>query len=364
MIRTILRQTIGVLLVLAVVVPGEAVAAGRDEALDLAGTIRELGYSQEAFQIEQLVGGMSDSELQLLQDLGFSGINASLKDYVALKKVVDEAERLPVQPPLSDQNASPRTVLSDYDLSSFPDPVYPPQDALCLNPVGTVSSAQLKVGLKATFFALREALTAAEGIQRAAMPACNIIVIAIGVGGNAASACVISAVAMSVADGLLVIAEVFVENLIFCDEQVHFAESEASAQRGEHITHQLETHDLEIGEQLATHDVEVQAKLQDAIARATSIEGKIDLGLKTQLEVAMDRKASRRPSIFYEDRLDELCDLAQEAIDDLPPAYDLAERAQIMVSDGKQFKVTDPKRAADHCVAGFNMATTGSKNLQ
>jgi hypothetical protein len=117
-----------------------------------------------------------------------------------------------------------------------------------------------------------------------------------------------------------------------------------------------------MGERLATHDEEVQAKLQQAIARAASIESKVDLGLKTQLEVAMDRKATRRPAVFYKERLDELCDLAQEAIDDLPPAYAPSALAQKMVSDGKQFKVTDPKRAADRCVAGFNLATTGSSN--
>jgi hypothetical protein len=72
----------------------------------------------------------------------------------------------------------------------------------------------------------------------------------------------------------------------------------------------------------------------------------------------------RRPSIFYEDRLDELCDLAQEAIDDLPPEYVLATTAQTLVNDGKAFKNTDPKRAADECIRGYSMATTGSSTLQ
>jgi hypothetical protein len=361
--RRIVRRTLGTGLVLAlaataaVTAPGTAIASGRDDVMDLADTMRDLGYGEQAWQVEQMVVGMSDSDLKLLDDLGFGGINAKLEEYISLKKQVDALERVPIEP-------NQRAVLEDFDLSQFPQPVYPPQDAVCLNPEGEVSSAQLKVGLKATVFALREALTALDGIQRAAMPACNIIVIAIGIGGNAASACVVSAIALSVADGVLVIAEIFIENLIFCDEQVHFAESEAAEKRTEFIAHQLELHDLELGEQIATHDVEMQAKLNDAIARATSIEGKVDLSMKTQLELAMDRKASRRPSVFYEDRLDELCNLAQEAINDLPVVYELSSRAQTLVSNGIQFKVTDPKRAADQCIAGFNLATTGSSVLQ
>ncbi|HXC53066.1 MAG TPA: hypothetical protein VN634_19420 [Candidatus Limnocylindrales bacterium] len=360
MIRKVLRRTTGMFLltlaVLAVALPQAAVASDRDETLELADTIRDLGYSGEAAQIEQLVAGMSDSELQLLGDAGFFQISSKLKAYQVAKERADALEFISVEP----QGASQRAILSDYDLSTFPAAVYPPQDSTCVNAVGTVSTAAVKVGLKATVFTLREALTAADGAQRAAMAGCNIIVIAIGIGGNAASACVVSAIVLSVADAALSVGEIFIDNLIFCDEQVHFAESEASAVRAEYLSHQLELHDLELGEQIATHDVEVQAKVQQAIARAASIEGKIDLGLKTQLEVAMDRKTVTRPSIFYEDRLDELCDLAQEAIDDLPATYILATRAQTLVNDGMAFKITDPKRAADECIRGFSMATTKS----
>ena len=358
-LRPGLQRAIALLLVSAVLLPAVAIAAQREDAIDMANTMRGLGYAEQASQVEQLVVGMSDSELQLLDDLNFSEVGAKLKAYLDAKQELDVAEAF-VQPP----SVGPRSVLSDFDLTTFPPPIYPPQSSTCLNPVGVTSSAQLKVGLKATVFALREALTAADGVQRAAMPACNIIIIAIGIGGNAASACIISGIALGVADGVLAVAENIVDNLIFCDEQVHFAESAASTKRIEHVSHQLETHHVEITEQLATHDVEVQAKLRQAIARATSIERKIDLGLKTQLEVAMDRKMVKRPSIFYEERLEELCDLAQEAIDDLPPGYVLATRAQGLVNIGMQLKATDPKRAADECTRGFSMATTGSTEIQ
>jgi hypothetical protein len=281
-----------------------------------------------------------------------------------MKRAIDAAEPMSIDSPASaGLNASPRALLEDYDLVNFPQPNYP-SGSPCITPVGVTTSAAIKVGFKATLFALREALTAADGLQRAAIHGCNITIIAIGVGGNAASACIISGVAIGVIDAVLSSAETIVDTVIFCDQQIHFAESEASEKRMEFVSHQLEMHDLEMGERIATHDDEVQIKLQDAITRAGRIEGKIDLALKTQLEVAMDRRATRRPSIFYEDRLDELCDLAQEAIDDLPPVYVLATNAQKYVNDGKAFKVTDPKRAADECVRGYAAATSNSFELQ
>jgi hypothetical protein len=249
-------------------------------------------------------------------------------------------------------------------LSTFPAANYPPQNSTCPNDVGTVNTAAVKVGLKATFFALREALTAAEGVQRAALPACNAIVIAIGIGGNGASACVVSAVALSVADGLLVGAENVVDNLIFCDIQVHFAESAASDKRGQYLAHQLEAHDLDLAAQLTTHDNQMQAKLGEAIAKAAALENKLDLALKTQMELAMDRKSKSYPPVLYQDRLGELCDDAQEAITELPSQYLLEPTAPTYASDGKQFEVTDPKRAASYCVRGYQLATRSSNTLK
>jgi hypothetical protein len=246
---------------------------------------------------------------------------------------------------------------------NFPQPDYP-DGSPCITPVGETTSASVKVGFKATLFALREALTAADGLQRAAIHGCNITIIAIGVGGNAASACIISGLAIGVIDAILSSAEVIVDTVIFCDDQIHFAESEASEERTEFLSHQLELHDLEMGERVDTHDNQVQAKLLNAIARAAGIEAKIDLAMKTQLEVAMDRRATRRPTIFYEDRLDELCDLAQEAIDDLPAVYVLSTNAQKFVDDGKAFTRTNPKRAADECIRGYTAATNQSSELQ
>lgn len=369
MMRTILRQAITMLVVLALVTPGVALGAGRDDALQMAATMKNLGYADEAWQVEQLVGGMSDSQLQLFTDLGFSEISAKFEDYLDMKKTLDEAGYSGLEPPVfaADAEANSRAVLPGFDPTTFPDAAYPDDPFYCFyyaSEVGVVAPAQVKVALKGTIFALREVLTAADGVQRAAMPACNAIVIAIGGGGNAAGVCTISAIALSVADAALDLAEVYIDDMIFCDEQVHFEQSAGSLTRLEYTSHQVEIHDLEIGEQLALHDDEVQVKLRDTIARAIRIESKMDLGLKTQLEVSMDRKYNTRPSVSYEERLDELCDLAQEAIDELPSAYVLAKHAQRSVDHGLQFKTTDPKRAASECVRGFTLATSGSVELQ
>jgi hypothetical protein len=356
----------GALFAAALVMPGVAVASDREDILEMAAMMRELGYNSEATQIEQVTAGLSDSELELLGDLGFAGINAKMKEYMEIQRAIDAAEPMSIESPPSDSgqgSASPRALLEDFDLVNFPQPDYP-SGSPCITPVGETTSASVKVGFKATLFALREALTAADGLQRAAIHGCNITVIAIGAGGNAASACIISGVAIGVIDAVLSAAEIIVDTVIFCDEQVHFAESEASEERTEFLSHQLELHDLEMGERIATHDNEVQAKLVDAIARAGRIEDKINLGMKTQLEVAMDRRTARRPSIFYEERLDELCGYAQEAIDELPGVYVLSDLAQEYVNDGVAFKVTDPKRAADECIRGYSLATTGSFELQ
>src|SRR5437868_13917511 len=129
--------------------------------MDLADTIRALGYPDQAWQIEQVVVGLSDSELELLDHMDLGVVNEKLEDYIAMKKQVDAMERLPI--------TSSNRSLQDFDLVNFPQPDYPPQDATCVNPPGQTSTAAVKVGLKATVFALREALTVAEGVIRAAM---------------------------------------------------------------------------------------------------------------------------------------------------------------------------------------------------
>ena len=79
----------------------------------------------------------------------------------------------------------------------------------------------------------------------------------------------------------------------------------------------------------------------------------------------MDRRGGRsRPSVFYEERLDELCGYAQEAIDGLPAVYLVTSRAQELVDEGNALKLTDPKLAADTCVQGFLAATVNSATLQ
>ena len=102
MMRTMLRRTIGMLVVLAVVMPvlpQLAIASGRDEAMDLADTIRALGYPDQAWQIEQVVVGLSDSELELLDHMDLGVVNEKLEDYIAMKKQVDAMERLPITRP-------------------------------------------------------------------------------------------------------------------------------------------------------------------------------------------------------------------------------------------------------------------------
>src|SRR5437868_12995745 len=111
MMRTMLRRTIGMLVVLAVVMPvlpQLAIASGRDEAMDLADTIRALGYPDQAWQIEQVVVGLSDSELELLDHMDLGVVNEKLEDYIAMKKQVDAMERLPI--------TSSNRSLQDFDL--------------------------------------------------------------------------------------------------------------------------------------------------------------------------------------------------------------------------------------------------------
>jgi hypothetical protein len=211
----------------------------------------------------------------------------------------------------------------------------------------------------------RVAFEAANDFLKGLFWACETVVVAIGIGGNPQTvACAAAEIALAIANTALNIAEEALDIVNFCDGAIQFTDNRTTLERTEHIHGDLEATRADILARLDQHDTEIKAILAMVLAQLTVIENKVDLGLKSQAEIAMHTKHRTRPSVFYEERLDEICGYAQEAIDDLPVVYLAASAAQGILDKAVQFKVTDPKRAADECIRAFLQATVRSDAIQ
>jgi hypothetical protein len=352
------------MMVMAMAVPLSASAAPIDDARALIDAIQATGDSDRAWQMTQLVNSMSSAELQAFSDVGIAKI-AELMDQqrAAIERAREAGYRPPeiLDPVDSEPAGHPRNHVDEYPV--FTD--YTPDNVSCPN---SPAQTQLNtiVDIRTTLVAAGIAYKLAKAIYDSTDPACHQLVVAIGVGSNPGTAvCIGLGIAETVVRVLFDVAHKSLELIDFCDDEVDYAKIRATFHGLEYIHDQLETHDTDMKTQLGIHDVEAQALVDQLITRLTRIEGKVDLLLKSQLEIAMDRRGGRsRPSVFYEERLDELCDYAQEAVNELPLVYLVAPQAQQMIVEGNSLKLTDPKLAADTCVRAFVRATSHSARLQ
>ena len=369
MMTTILQRCAAILVVMTIVVPGTASAAPIDDARALIGAIAAAGDSQRAWQLTQVVDSMSDSDLEAFANSGIRQLTDLINQQ---RDAIDQARALGYTVPdglteLSENGPSePRSGDSRSHNPAYPVfTEYTPDSLSCPNSPGQTALTTI-VGLRSTVVLAQAAYKIAKALYDDTDPVCHQLVVAIGIGSNPGTAvCIGLGIAETVVHVLFDIAQKSLELIDFCDEEVDYAKIRATFYGLEFIHNQLEDHDVAMKLQLATHDVETQALLDALLVRLARIEGKVDLLMKSQMEIAMDRKGGRsRPSVFYEERLDELCDYAQEAVDQLPGVYLVARRAQELVMQGVALKLTDPKLAADTCVEGFVRATNHSAVLQ
>ncbi|HXC53065.1 MAG TPA: hypothetical protein VN634_19415 [Candidatus Limnocylindrales bacterium] len=356
--RTILqRWTVG-MVVMAMAVAGPAAAAPVDDARALINAIVATGDTERAWQLTQVVDSMSEAELETFANSGIRELTGLMNQQrEAIEAARDIGFRLPAEPP------SPVVRNHNDDFPLFTD--YTPDSTSCPNSPDQTSIGTI-VAIRSTLVGAQAAYKIAKALYDDTNPVCHQLVVAIGVGSNPQTAvCIGLGIAETVVHVAFDVTAKALELIDFCDDEVDYAKIRATFHDLEFIHNQLTTHDTDEKLQVTTHDDEEQALLDDLLARLARIEGKLDLLMKSQLEIAMDRRGGRsRPSVFYEDRLDELCGYAQEAVDDLPDVYLVADQCQGLINEGLSLKLTDPKLAADTCVAAFVRATAGSSTLQ
>ncbi len=361
--RSNLMRIVTMLLAVVLVAPSVANAGPRDDAQDLADAIRTFGYPAEAAEIEALVAGMSDGEVQTLADTGIRGITAGLYEFLDAEEVAVSlgAPMATERPSLSGQSSG---VVRMQDRSTgLPVGDYP--DTLSCPTSPTRSNFQTVFALHTAFVVAKDVAKIAQHALEAGKYGCLTVVVGIGVGGNPQTPiCIALQIAFAIVDVALEVAFDAIDLVDRCDGGIDAAEIEGAYERLDHLHTDLGTHDTDIKDDILVHDTDIKALLADIITRLARMEGTLDLIKKSQAEIAMNRRLKIRPSVFYEERLDEICDLAQEAVDDLPVVYLIAGKAQNLVDDGMAFKITDPKRAADECIKAHELATKRSQTLQ
>ena len=363
--KTMRGRLTTIMVVMAVAVSGSAGAAPIDDARALIKAIGSTGDSDRTWQLTQVVESMSESELQTFSESGIRVITDLINQQQAAIRSARVFGYVPPAEIVANASAAAtretRNHVDEYPV--FTD--YTPDSVSCPNSPDQTQLSTI-VALRATLVGAQAAYKIAKGFYEGTNPVCHQLVVAIGVGSNPQTAvCIglgIAETAVHVAFDIVAKALELVE---FCDDEVDYAKIRATFHALDYVHEQLTDHDTEMKAQLTTHDVEEQALIDELIARLTRIETKVDLLLKSQLEIAMDRKGGRsRPSVFYEDRLDELCNIAQEAVNHLPAVYMLTHDTQELITEAQGLKLANPKLAADRCVQAFVRATSGSSTLQ
>jgi hypothetical protein len=364
--RTVSTRLTAIMVVLAIAVSRAASAAPIDDARALIDAIAASGDSERTWQLTQLVDSMSDSELDTFANSGIRELTDLINRQQAAIKAARAFGYLPPPGAVADGSTSLSAQVTKNHNDEYPVFTdYTPDSVSCPNSPDQTELSTI-VALHASLVGAQAAYKIAKGIYEGASPVCHQLVVAIGVGSNPQTAvCIGLGIAETAVHVAFDVVAKALELVDFCDQEVDYAKIRATFHGLEFVHDQLTTHDLEMKSQLTTHDTEVQALIDELIARLTRVETKVDLLLKSQLEIAMDRKGGRsRPSVFYEDRLDELCNVAQEAINQLPAVYLLTHDTQELVTQAQTLKLTNPKLAADRCVQAFVRATSGSSTLQ
>jgi len=348
-------RTKALILVIALAVPSAAQAGPKDAVYALAAAARSLGDESRAAELEALTAAMSDEDAQRLVDAGIAQVTELFRQ-LAQQRAAAEKQGVPSQ-------SRQQLMRGQTNSAGLPEGEYPDPAKCFTSPDGSNFDA-----LFITFTTVktaRVAFEAANDFLKGLFWACETVVVAIGIGGNPQTvACAVAEVALAIANTALNVAEETLDIVNFCDGAIQFVDGHTTLERTEHIHDDLEAARVEILARLDTHDTDIKALLAMIMAQLTVIENKVDLGLKSQAEIAMHTKHRNRPSVFYEERLDEICGYAQEAIDDLPVVYLASASAQAILDKAVQLKVTDPKRAADECIRAFLQATWRTTAIQ
>ena len=246
----------------------------------------------------------------------------------------------------------------------------------------------LRAALQLSFSALQ--------VARDAFPVCDTVAgqaylaggFGVCAGGNGASACMPLAITVTVLQAAFTIARSELnyeiaeqESTDYLDDLIDSAEIELVAERTGYLNGQLialddnlvaydgrvraqlALHDEEMKQRLETHDVEIQQRLEahDLAIKAwlRRIQDKANLALKTQMENMLTSNGGARSGVAYLERLQEVCNLASEAISDSTAAgYKVSPKAHELLADGLAQIGTDPKRAHDDCRSAFQLAAT------
>ncbi|HEY2773817.1 MAG TPA: hypothetical protein VGK20_07170 [Candidatus Binatia bacterium] len=362
MMTTILRRSAALTALLLMAAAGAALAAPIDDANALIAAISATGDSDRAWQLTQVVNSMSDSDLQAFSNAGINQLTDLINQQrEAIAGLQAAGYQVPTGDAVEPSTSVPRSATDGYPVFTS----YTPDSTSCPNSPNQTQISTV-ITIRSTLVGALAAYKIAKALYDDTDPVCHQLIVAIGVGSNPQTfVCVGLGIAETVVHVAFDVAAKALELVDFCDDEVDYAKIRTTFHGLEFIHNELTDHDTAAKLQLQTHDTAVQALIDDLIARLDSIQGKIDLLLKTQLQIAMTRKSGQsRPSIFYEERLDELCSYAQAAVNQLPVVYLLSGNAQEAIDEGVALKTTDPKLAADDCVLGFVRATAGSSTLQ
>lgn len=297
--------------------PGVASAGVRGDLDRLAESYASLGRTDAAARLRSAVAGFSDAELEET----FGPVAGQIDELVNLNVEIATHVGLAQS---SAATESPRS-------AGFPEPSF---SASC--PESSEESYD-------DLLAGRIALTVARGVWAAASRACDEVIVVIGAGGNGSLICII-------ADEILYAAEETFSFIEMCNDDIAGARADAVFERTEHL------HD-----DIATHDAEVKALIATIGNKIDLLQGAVDLLAKTQLEQMAVLLGGARAGVMYTDRLVELCDAAQEAIDDANALnYVVNPTLQAKHDQGVALIQTDPKQAHDLCRDAYRVATRGS----
>jgi hypothetical protein len=110
-------------------------------------------------------------------------------------------------------------------------------------------------------------------------------------------------------------------------------------------------------EQLDQHDQDVKAQLDRIEGKLDGIAEQLALVQRTQLEQTLVARDESRLTVLHTDRLQEVCDAAQQAIDaSAGLGYRVKQRAQRLVDKAAGVHASDPKRAVALCRDAYRVA--------
>jgi hypothetical protein len=304
-----------------------ASAGARSDLERLAESYVALGQVESAEQMNAAIDGISDEELDRI----YGEASGQLNQLIAMN--LDLA---------AGRGVTHSSSLGSVRSAGLPQPNF---SATC------PESSEVSYD---DLLAARIVLTVAQGVWTGLSRLCNQVAVAIGVGANTSSACI-------PADIILFAAEETFEFIELCNDDIAGRRADAVLARTGHIHGDIE----DVDGDLAAHDADIKLILATLEAKIDLLQGAVDLLGKTQLEQMAHLLGGARAGVMYTDRLVELCDAAQEAIDDATALnYVVSPSLQAKVTQGIALIASDPKAAHDLCRDAYKKSTRGSARLQ